>query len=181
MLMITNFSKYILGLLFLMMMLSKATMASEHANQTIYGLLESVTILPEGLTLGAKLDTGADSASLHALDIEEFERDGEDWVRFIVPLPNLAQATLFEKKLYRQVRIKRRPNDDSDEPLPPISRPVVKMDICINGKVREIEVNLTNRENFSTPMLLGRYAIIAFNGIVDPSIEFTASHQTCDE
>lgn len=33
-------------------------------------------------TVVVKADTGARSSSIHARDIEEFERDGEAWVKF---------------------------------------------------------------------------------------------------
>jgi hypothetical protein len=44
--------------------------------------VEKVKIVPEGLKVKAKLDTGAQNSSLHAVRAEKFERQGEKWVRF---------------------------------------------------------------------------------------------------
>jgi len=42
---------------------------------------------------------------------------------------------------------------------------------------QSIKVNLTNRKRFIYPLLLGRDAIIAFNGAVDPALTFTLKNQ----
>lgn len=54
----------------------------------------------------------------------------------------------------------------------PIKRPIVLINVKIGEKIRAIPVNLTNRKRFNYPLLLGRDAIIAFNGLVDPSHAF---------
>ena len=46
------------------------------ADKTIYGLNEHVTLLDFDLKVPAKLDTGAQTASLSASDITRFKRDG---------------------------------------------------------------------------------------------------------
>ena len=55
-------------------------------------------------------------------------------------------------------------------------RPVVLMNIRLGNKTRTIRVNLTNRKHFIYPMLLGREAILAFDGVVDPNLKYTRSY-----
>ncbi len=52
------------------------------------------------------------------------------------------------------------------------------MHIRIGDKERAIPVNLANRKRFIYPILLGREAIKIFNGVVDPSVTFTAKPAT---
>lgn len=52
------------------------------AEKAIYGLNEHVGIPDFNLEVEAKLDTGAQTASLSARDITRFKRKGESWVRF---------------------------------------------------------------------------------------------------
>ncbi|MBQ1557853.1 MAG: ATP-dependent zinc protease, partial [Pseudomonas sp.] len=46
------------------------------------GLREWINLPELGIIgLRAKIDTGASTSSLHASDIQPFQKDGEDWVR----------------------------------------------------------------------------------------------------
>ena len=47
------------------------------------------------------------------------------------------------------------------------------MRIRLAEKEQTIRVNLTNRKRFIYPMLLGREAIIAFDGLIDPKLKYT--------
>ena len=55
-----------------------------------------------------------------------------------------------------------------------IKRPVVLMAVKLGNQTKTIRVNLTNRKHFIYPMLLGREAIVAFNGIINPYQRYTA-------
>jgi len=57
-------------------------------NKTIMGWLEKVVILPYKIELTAKLDSGADRSSIHARNIEIFEKDGAKWVSFTLEYKN---------------------------------------------------------------------------------------------
>ena len=58
--------------------------AAAEEPRAIVGWKENVRIPALDLTLASKNDTGAESASLHAENIEVFDKDGEEWVRFDV-------------------------------------------------------------------------------------------------
>ena len=56
----------------------------------------------------AKVDTGARSSSLHVFDLDNFERDGEKWVRFGIHPVQRKETKIIESEArvleYREVR-----------------------------------------------------------------------------
>jgi hypothetical protein len=100
----------------------------------VIGGVEAVRIIPGDFVLPARIDTGAKTSSLHAEELELFERDGKRWV---------------EKKVVRMVRIKQ-------QNVPSERRPVIKMRFIIGGVSQSIQVTLTDRSNFKYKVLVGR-------------------------
>lgn len=137
----------------------------------IYGYVEKATLMDKGLILSAKLDTGAKSSSLSAINIQEFEKDGVNYLRFIVP--SKQGDVQFVSEYIGKVKIKVREGETTQPRPASIRRPVVLMKIKIGDIEQTIPVNLTNRKRFLYPLLLGRDAINAFSGLVDPSTAFT--------
>lgn len=137
-------------------------------NKTVFGYVEKVTLIEKNVTLSAKLDTGAKSASLSAIHIEEIEEHGKTFLLFTVPTKN---GNFHYKAEYAgRVRIKSRAGEVKH--VTSLRRPMVKVKIRLGDKERDVIFNLTNRKRFNYPVLLGRDAIIAFNGVVDPSNVF---------
>ena len=152
------------------------------SNKVVYGYIEKAVLADKNLRLSAKLDTGAKSASLNARQIEQIEIKGKPYIRFKVPTPN--GNVEFTQPFLGMVKIKARKGEVNiaRATKKAYQRPVVLMKIELNGKVQDIEVNLANRKNFIYPLLLGREAIIAFDGIVDPSETFlVTSHHNESE
>lgn len=139
----------------------------------IYGYIEKATLMDKDLTLSAKLDTGAKSASLNAIQISSSEVDGHPYLSFIVPSKEGDIA--FKCEHIGEVNIKLRASETKNSALlkKSATRPVVLMRIKIGDKERTIRVNLTNRKRFIYPLLLGREAIIAFDGIIDPNLKYS--------
>ena len=102
----------------------------------------------------AKIDTGARSSSLHAFDVETFERNDKTFVRFKVhPLQRNAKRTVdceAEVLEFRQVK------SSSGHAQ---KRPVILTTIEVLGDRWQIEVTLANRKEMGFRMLLGREAI----------------------
>ena len=63
-----------------------ASSESGSSSQRVFGWREWILFEGKEVPLRAKLDTGARTSCIHAEDIEPFERDGDAWVRFMVPL-----------------------------------------------------------------------------------------------
>jgi hypothetical protein len=134
----------------------------------IVGRAEIVKICPESILFRAKLDTGADHSSLDASNVVEFERDGQKWVRFKV-VNFRGQKRIFEKRLIRYARIKRKR-------LPPVERPVIRLSICLGKHFKEVEFNLSDRTGFSYKMLIG-CSFLEGMCIVDPAKKYTSEHK----
>jgi hypothetical protein len=149
---------------------------------TLYGRYEYVRLPEVGQTFKAKMDTGALTASLSAKDIERFQRDGEDWVRFRLATKN-ADDTLFEHRLSRISKIKNRADELGEEDEAPSAelskRPVVDMEMCLGGVKRTVEVNLTDRSSFNYPLLIGAKALREFKAAIYPARKFTAGQPQC--
>ncbi len=158
--------------LFIFISLFVGTLMAKNDAQ-VYGYVEKVTLIDKNLTLSAKLDTGAKSASLNATNITEIDVKGVPYLRFTVPTKD--GDYVFECEYIGKVKIKVRAgehNINTAKPAP-LRRPVVLLNVKLGDKVRAIQVNLTNRKRFIYPLLLGRDAIIDFNGAVNPALTFT--------
>ncbi len=99
----------------------------------------------------AKLDTGARTSAIHAFDLEEFEKNGDEWVRFSIhPWQRSAvESTIVELPVHDR-RVVRSSNGDAQE------RMVVLMDITIVGTTVTAEVSLSRRDEMGFRMLIGR-------------------------
>ena len=112
----------------------------------------------------AKLDTGADNSAIHALNITQKRRNGENWVSFDV-ITKTGRLQRFEKPVVRIAHIKRRSG-------PAEKRPVVMLTICLGTIKRDVEVGLVNREHFNFRFLVGRSFLKGF-AVVDSAKEFS--------
>lgn len=121
----------------------------EISGKTIMGYIEWVLFEPEGLIVPSRVDSGATTSSLHAEDLEEFERDGNPWVKFTITDAETDQVFHFEREVVRFVRI-------IQHEIEAQRRPVVMMEIKSAGIRQRAEFTLADRSNFQYPALLGR-------------------------
>lgn len=136
------------------------------------GWLQSIRVLPHKVRLTAKLDTGAKSSVMHAVDIKPFKKAGKNWVRFTVPEEKKKQGLVemyFELPVVDKSRVKQHHVDELDE------RYVVEMNFCIAGKVYSADFSLDNRNKFNYPVLLGRDFLQSYF-VVDPGSTFVAKY-----
>ena len=102
----------------------------------------------------AKLDTGARSSAIHAFDIEEFEKDGETWVRYSIhPWQRTADDAVVVESRVHDRRVVRSSSGHHAE------RYVVLLDITLLDRTVTSEVTLTRRDSMGFRMLIGREAL----------------------
>ena len=119
---------------------------------TILGGIEKVSIDSINQSIDARVDTGATTSSLNAVDIKEFERNGKDWVKF--HLADKAQSPedqkWIEAPVVRFVKIRQSTNDQTER------RAVIELWVKV-GKIHEkAQFTLADRSQMSHPVLLGR-------------------------
>jgi len=130
----------------------------------VFGRVEHITVNPLAITYEARMDTGAQTCSMNALDIQLLERDSKKWVRFYVIDPETKAKVKIERPLVRTASIKRHGSESQE-------RPVVQMDMSIGKMRRVVEFTLTDRTKYEYPMLIGRNYLVRM-AIVDVSETF---------
>jgi hypothetical protein len=120
--------------------------------QTEIGWREWVALPELGVdAIQAKVDTGADSSSLHAFNQERFERDGVEFIRFeIHPRKRSGKGTVQCEAPIVTERKVRNPGGRSE------LRPVISTAVVVNRVPIRALINLTERDEMSFRMLIGR-------------------------
>lgn len=120
----------------------------------------------------AKVDTGARSSCLHALELEEFRRGRTTWVRFVVhPDQRSTERSVVTEAKVLEHRMIRSSNGKS------ALRPVVVTPGLLHGTTWPIELTLASRAQMGFRMLLGREAIRR-RFLVDPGKSYCAGRAT---
>jgi hypothetical protein len=122
----------------------------ESSSKQLVGELEQVWLQNLQLALPARIDTGAETASLDARNIELFERDGRRWVRFEILHPDTGEPLLIERKLKRMVAIIQSNTAEAER------RPVIKLGVTIGSISQTAEFTLSNRSHLDYQLLIGR-------------------------
>ena len=165
----TSVKVALLGWLALSMVPS--ALAERSDERVLLGYLETAFLGELTLRMNAKLDTGADTSSVYAHDIDIYEKSGrDDWVRYRL-IGEDGRIIRFDKNVIRFALIKTKTGGV-------IRRPVVLLDVCVGGVAGRAEFNLADREDFDYDVLIGR-EFLASRVIVDSADSFSAE-DACD-
>ena len=129
------------------------------------GWRETMSLPELGIKMiNVKLDTGAKTSCLHALDIKLSEQDGTQWVNFRYSSNSTGdikcRAKLMDQRVIRN-------SGGHDE-----TRYIIETLCQFNSLLWPIEIGLTDRSTMKYNMLLGRSAMKQ-HIIVDPSLSFS--------
>lgn len=131
----------------------------------IIGAVEWARIEPANLWMESRIDTGAETTSIHAEEIQLIERDGKRYVSFVLIDSVTGSRHAQELRLRRRVLIKQNGGPDQ-------RRFVVRMWVTVGDSRSRIDVNLADRTGFEYPMLIGR------NFLTDTMIVDVSRHHT---
>ncbi|MCH9809494.1 MAG: ATP-dependent zinc protease [Alphaproteobacteria bacterium] len=140
--------------------------ATKRGQPKIIGWREWVGLPELGIaSLKAKIDTGARTTALHAVDLRPCERNGEKWIEFRVPLPGLTTTDRCRAPVVDEREIKNTSGV-------PERRYVIETVLVLGNRHWHIEVSLTDRENMEFETIIGRTAIRRHALLVDPGRSF---------
>ncbi|MFI2742882.1 30S ribosomal protein S6--L-glutamate ligase [Zhouia sp. PK063] len=113
-----------------------------------------------------RVDSGAKTSTLHAVNIEPFQRGTETWVSFdVLPIQRNGKKIIHCEARVIDKRIIKSSTGTKE------SRYVIKTSFKIGDFSFEIELTLTNRDSMGYRMLLGREAMMG-RMLVDPENSF---------
>ena len=135
---------------------------------TAIGWRETVGLPGLGIdAIDAKIDTGARTSALHAVDLEVFERDGMPWVEFHVPLPGVPRSKRSANRIIDDRPIKNTSGTAEH-------RYIIETTLVLGRRRWRIEVSLADRENMEFDLILGRTALRRRKLLINPGSSFLA-------
>jgi len=143
-----------------------AVSVGDIGNKEIIGAIEWLYLDPPGRHYRARIDSGAETSSLSASNIVEFERDSDDWVRFTFQHNPEEEPIELELPVKRVILIRQPSTVEAER------RVVVEIDIRLGAELQTTEFALTDRSHMTYPMLLGR-AFLMDIYVLDVSRSYT--------
>jgi ribosomal protein S6--L-glutamate ligase len=136
-------------------------------NKIVLGSEEWCSFPELGLpAIKARVDSGAKTSALHAINIAPFIKEGENWVKFdINPIQNNLKTVIHCEAKLIDKRIVKSSSGFREQ------RNVIQTNLKIGMDNWEIEVTLTNRDSMGFRMLLGREAMSG-RILVDPEQKY---------
>ncbi|WP_162128113.1 30S ribosomal protein S6--L-glutamate ligase [Flavobacterium phycosphaerae] len=136
-------------------------------NKIILGSEEWCSFPELGIpAIKARVDSGAKTSALHAINIAPFIKEGENWVKFdINPIQNNLKTVIHCEAKLIDKRIVKSSSGFREQ------RYVIQTKLQIGNDSWEIEMTLTNRDSMGFRMLLGREAMSG-RILVDPEQKY---------
>lgn len=136
-------------------------------NKIIIGKEEWCELADLGLpAIKARVDSGAKTSSLHAINIQPYEQDSKKYVHFdIHPIQDNRKIIQSCRALVVDTRDVKSSSGEKEK------RFVIKTPITLGGETWYIEITLTNRDSMGYRMLVGREAMKE-RVLIDPDSSF---------
>ena len=144
-------------------------------NKIILGSEEWCSFPELGIpAIKARVDSGAKTSALHAINIAPFVKDGINWVKFdINPIQNNLKTVIHCEALLIDKRVVKSSSGFREQ------RYVIQSNINIGSDLWAIEMTLTNRDSMGFRMLLGREAMSG-RILVDPQQQYLLGQNTTE-
>ncbi|SET24199.1 ATP-dependent zinc protease family protein [Thalassotalea agarivorans] len=138
-------------------------------NKLIIGHIENIDLPNLAISqMTVRVDTGAQTSSLHVDNIQRIQIDNKPAVSFdIHPEVHDVDKVISCKALLHDIRRVKSSNGISEQ------RYVIKTPAVLGAHKWDIEITLTNRSDMTYLMLLGRQAMTPF--LIDPTSAFVAT------
>jgi hypothetical protein len=130
---------------------NKTNPTKEHptTDKQIVGLREQALIGGLNIVMQARINTTVANSVVDARNIQMFERNGEEWVRFTLYNPDTKEPHVLERKRLRFQTVQ------TANPTPE-RRPVVEIRFTIGKLTQKGEFILADRSSSEYPILIGR-------------------------
>ena len=144
-------------------------------NKIILGSEEWCSFPELGIpAIKARVDSGAKTSALHAINIAPFVKEGINWVKFdINPIQNNLKTVIHCEALLIDKRVVKSSSGFREQ------RYVIQTEIKIGDDIWKIEMTLTNRDSMGFRMLLGREAMSG-RILVDPEQKYLLGQTTTE-